>query len=177
MPEDKNLAIINETTAARVGRIVALGEIENPVVLGGLDLWNELRGTREFPSRTEVTPRRFAKFLRHITLFEIFDGGDDMEFRVMGDAAVMAFGGSFRGLRKEPLNKLQPGMGDVMARVCGHVVRTRAVLPVKGWFQQGQGTAFYQEAIFFPLGEDEGKVDHVLCIGVYTPAPPEEVSR
>jgi hypothetical protein len=49
------------------------------------------------------------------------------------------------------------------------------MLPVKGWFQQVGGDSFYREAIFFPLGAD-GVVDHVLCVGSYTRAPPEAIS-
>lgn len=173
----ENLAIINESTAERVGRIVPLSEIKSPVVLGGLALWNELRGARALPARSEITPRRFAKYLRYITLFAVHEGGNDVEFRIMGDAAVMAFGGSFRGLRREALNRIQPGMGDVMSRLCGHVARTRAPLSVKGWFRQGRGAAFYQEAVFLPLGENEAEVGYVLGIGDYTPAPPQELAR
>jgi hypothetical protein len=176
MSEEKNFAVINAENAERAGRIVPLGEIESTSVLAVMELWNELRGPRQFPSRTEITPRRFAKYLRFITLFEVLDDGADIEFRVMGDAAVVAFGGTFHGKRKDSLNQLQPGFGDVMARVCGHVVRTRTMLPVKGWFQQSKGDAFYQEAIFFPLGENEAIVDHILCVGNYTPAPPEQIS-
>jgi hypothetical protein len=176
MSKDPNLAIINEANAEQAGRIVSLSEIESPVVLGAMELWNEIRGARPFPRRAEIAPRRFAKYLRFITLFEVLEGGADFEFRVMGDAAVIAFGGTFHGLRKESLNRLQPGFGDVLARVCGHVARTRAMLPVKGWFQQGKGSAFYQEAIFFPLGENESTVDHVLGVGNYKPAPPGPIS-
>jgi len=175
MTDERNVAIINESTAARVGRVVDVKEIRSPLVRDSLALWNELRGMRPFPARSDVTPRRLARFLRNITLFRVLDGGADIEFRIMGDAAVAAFGGTFHGLRREALNNIQPGMGDVMVRVCGHVARVQAMLPVKGWFQQVGGDSFYQEAIFFPLGAD-GVVDHVLCVGNYTRAPPDAIS-
>ncbi len=175
MTDESHVAIINERTAARVGHVVGVDEIRNSLVRDSLDLWNELRGARPFPARSEITPRRLVRFLRNITLFKVLDGGDDIEFRIMGDAAVAAFGGTFHGLRKEALNEIQPGMGDVLVRVCGHVARTQTMLPVKGWFQQVGGDSFYQEAIFFPLGTN-GVVDHVLCVGSYTRAPPEVIS-
>ena len=176
MTENENLAIINTANAERAGRVVALSEIQSPVVLGAMELWNEIRCPRPFPSRAEITPRRFAKFLPYVILLELVDGGADFECRVLGNAAAMAFGGTFHGMRKEPINRLQPGAGDVIARLCTHVARTRAMLPIKGQFRQNKGNAFYQEAIFFPLGPHGRTVDHVLGVGDYKPAPLELIS-
>ncbi len=87
----------------------------------------------------------------------------------MGDAAVVAWGRSFRGMGRRELNALQPGVGDVVARVCRWIVREQEPLVMRGVLRKDVIDARRQETLFLPLGEVDGVVDHVLSVGIYVP--------
>jgi hypothetical protein len=172
MNDKLQIALVTPKTANRVGKRIALSEIENETIRYAIDLWNRTCADRIMPSKAELGPRELAGFLRSVTLFKIFGECKDFEYRIVGDAAVVAFGYNFKGLRRGTLNELQPGMGDVMFNVCNRVWRTKEPLAVKGWLQRDGTAAFFHEAVFLPLGDDHACVDHVLCVGAYDRTDP-----
>lgn len=89
----------------------------------------------------------------------------------MGDAAVQAYGCSYQGMLTADMNKVQPGMGNVIKRVCGTVVRQRAPLGFRGRLLKGKDSMLYQETVMLPLGSSDSTVDAILVIGTYTPQP------
>ena len=52
--------------------------------------------TGRFPPRAEMSPRDMADMLRNTVLVRVLDGGEEFEFRIVGDAMVVAQGCSFR---------------------------------------------------------------------------------
>ena len=171
MKDKLQIALITPETANRVGKRVPLNEIGNETIRFAIELWNKARAGRIMPSKAELGPRQLSSFLRNITLFKIFGDCEDFEYRIVGDAAVVAFGYNFNGFRRGTLNELQPGMGDVMFHVCNRVWRTKEPLAVKGWLQREE-IAFFHEAVFLPLGDSHACVDHVLCVGSYDRTSP-----
>lgn len=162
MPQPESLATVTPETADIVGRRVALPDIESPLLAEVLAMWEAKKRGRNFPARADIGPRDMAKFLRHITLYRVSPDGDDFEYRVMGDAAVQAWGRNFAGFNAEQLNAVEPGMGDVIRRICGSVARRHEPLVLRGTLSRGQHEHIRQESIFLPLGPDDGTVDHIL---------------
>jgi len=155
---------------------MAIAEIESEVLRRAHGIWLRKRGTRRFPPRGDISARDLASFLRNVTLYRIFGGGKNFEYRIMGDAAVVAWGRSFHGMGRSELNDLQPGMGDVIARVCRWVARERDPLVMRGVLRKEFSDTRRQESIFLPLGEDDDTVDHILCVGIYVPVSIDELA-
>jgi len=166
------IATVTPDTAAQVGRRVALDEIESPLVRDFAALWAAKRGGRRFPAREAISPRDMARFLRHVTLYRVTPDGSGFEYRVMGDAAVQAWGRSFIGCGRQELNRIHAGMGDVIQRICASIARRGEPLVLRGELSKGEFEHIDQESLFLPLGPDDATVDHVLSISWYTPKPP-----
>ncbi len=160
---------VNLTTAQRIGHRVALEDLSDPRVCGAHAVWRQRKGQRLFPARSELVPKQIAPYLRNVMLIAMNRDQSDFEFRVVGDAAVVAYGRNFQGMTRDELNVLEPGFGDVIKKVCAWVCRRREPLAVKGIVASGVASAYHHEGIFLPLGECELSVDHVLFVGSYIP--------
>jgi hypothetical protein len=171
----KAIAKVTSFNAERVGRRLTIDEMQSDVLLQAHAIWLEACRGRLFPSREDMGPRMLAPFLRNVTLFQILDEGQDFEYRVMGDAAVVAWGQSFQGMRRADLNGLEAGMGDIVCRLCRSVARQRAPIFMRGVLQKEMLDACNQETLFLPLGITDGAVDHLLSIGVYLPRSVDEL--
>lgn len=174
MQHGEKIAIVTWGNAAQVGRRVAVELIQDSVLRQALSLWSDKCGGRLFPARDDITPRDMSAFLRNVTLYRVLDKGGDFEYRVMGDAAVVAWERSFTGMGRMELNVLQPGMGDLVARVCRWVFREREPLCMRGLLRKDIADVRHQETIFLPLSESDETVDHILSVGVYAPQSPDE---
>lgn len=151
----------------RVCRCIPLAEIDNAILLSALKLWDELRGDRPYPARAAVTPRVLKPILRNTSLLKVIDGGADYEYRIVGDAYVMAHGHSYQGLRWSETAALAKGFHSFVKPVFDSVVRDGAPVATRGWIERGgQSTGHvYCEYVYLPLGE--GAVDHILVVAVY----------
>jgi len=106
-------------------------------------------------------------FLRHLTLFSISQDVVDFRHRVMGDAAVVAWGASFQGLGRKDLNRIQDGMGDVFTKLFSAIVREQCPLLMRGALWEGEVDEVAQEVLFLPLSSDGTRIDFVLSVGSY----------
>lgn len=164
---EQRIALVTPQTASFVGRKIPVSAIVNPILREALALWNDLRKTREFPLKSEVTPREMAPYLRNVTLFAVDADKEDFEYRIMGDAAVVAWGRSFSGMGRADLNAIQPGMGDVIWNVCQSVLRQRKPLVLTGTLTKNQFDHTNQQTIFLPLGSNEADIGFILSVGAY----------
>lgn len=150
---------------------ITLGEIDSTFLLRGAAYWRGLCRGRKFPSRAAVTPRGLGGLLRYTTLLRVIDGGKDYEYRIVGDAYVIAHGVSFQGKRWSETDKLSPGYHTAIKSTYDRVVRKGEPLAMRGWIERGRETSelVYSEYLFLPLGDDDRAVDHILVFAVYTP--------
>jgi len=116
-----------------------------------------------------MTVRALRSLLRNITLLRVIDGGRDYEYRVVGDAYVMAHGISFQGKCWSDLKTLAPRHWATIKPIYDSVVRTGEPLATRGWIERGICTDefVYCEYVYLPLGTEEGVVDHILAVAVY----------
>ncbi|MDE2500392.1 MAG: PAS domain-containing protein [Alphaproteobacteria bacterium] len=150
---------------------IALEDIESPILLQGVAYWRDLSGERNFPARADVTPRGLASLLRNTALLRVIDGGKDYEYRIVGDAYVMAHGVSFQGKRWSETGKLSPGYHALIKAVYDRVVRKAEPIAMRGWIERGAESSelVHCEYVFLPLGMDGKTVDHILVFAVYLP--------
>lgn len=151
----------------RVCRCIPLGDVDNAVLLNALQLWESLKDGHRYPPRSAITPRILKPILRNTTLIKVIDGGTDYEFRIVGDAYVMAHGHSFQGMRWSEIGTLSPGFQKYIKPIYDRVVREGDPLALRGWIERG-GTStghVFSEYLYMPLGGAE--VDHILAVAVY----------
>jgi hypothetical protein len=160
-------------SSERPGGPISLDAVEAPAVRAGVGYWKRLCGQRKFPSRNEVTPRDILGLLRNTILLRVIDGGNDYEYRIVGDAHVIAHGFSAQGMKLSELGSFASGYGEVLKSLYDYPVRNCAPLALRGWISKGEDDSefIYAESVFLPLGPDEATVDHVLNFSVYVPHP------
>jgi hypothetical protein len=162
-------------SSERPGGPITLDQVEAPVVRAGIGYWKRLCGQRKFPARTEVTPRDILGLLRNTILLRVVDDGADYEYRIVGDAHVIAHGFSAQGMRLSDLGAIAGGYEKVLKSLYDMPVRTSSPFAVRGWLARGEDEFIYSETVLLPLGPDETTVDHVLNFSVYVPHPAKAV--
>jgi len=145
-------------------------EVQNPVIRKGWEMWNRLKGERLYPARDELSPRVLRGLSRHIALVKVIDGGREFEFRVIGDAIVMAQGASHQGWSMAKLEEAMPGSGKRLLDVYGRVAATGRPAAFRGaLIREHDGLMLVRESLILPLGA--AGVDHILAILVYSDRP------
>ena len=153
------------------GRLLTIDEIESPVLLRARACWNELRGSRRFPARSDLTPRVLGALLPHVLLLKVIDDGANYEFRIVGDIHVQAYGGNFQNKRLSEIALTYPSFAAGRRILCEGVRMGRDPFGYRGWIGRDMpDTRFvYHESAYFPLGATDEAVDHVLTVAVYVP--------
>src|ERR1700691_2614604 len=113
MPDrEQNSEIIARPPTARIDT----SDVQSAQLRKAFDLWTRLKGDRPFPARSEISPRDLADFLRNIVLVRVLDGGNEVQFRIVGDAILLAQGQSFQGLTTAEIELRLPGYGKMVKR-------------------------------------------------------------
>ncbi|HEY1836410.1 MAG TPA: PAS domain-containing protein [Rhizomicrobium sp.] len=152
------------------GGRIPLADVESAPVREAIAYWKNLCGTRRFPARTDVSPREMRGFLRNVCLLRVIDGGADYEYRILGDAHVLAYGISMQGRRLSDVDVEAPDHGPVLRKLYDRVVRKGEPYALRGWIVRDaqQKKYIYSESLFAPLGDGD-TVDHVFNASVYVP--------
>lgn len=120
-------------------------------------LWDQMRGGRTMPPRTELTPRALRPWLGHLALIELGSDGSAM-FRLCGDNLMGRFGGEFTNRAVADLgDEVRPAIENYIARVR----QTRA--PQSGTqdlMVNGTQTRFCE--LCLPLSDTEERVGMLL---------------
>lgn len=150
----------------KMSKRVAVADMDNPVLLQGMALWQSLKGERRYPARAEVSARILKPLLRNTMLVRVVDGGRDYEYRIVGDAYVQAHGVSYQGMRWSETAALTPLYHKHIKPVYDEVVREGEAICTRGWIERCAGRGrIYSEYLFLPLGDKE--VDHILIFAAY----------
>jgi hypothetical protein len=160
-------------TSERPGGPISLDLVESEVVRAGVGYWRQLSAGRNYPDRNDISPRDIRGLLRNIVLLRAIDSGRDYEYRIVGDAHVIAHGFCMQGKNLSQLDDHAPGYGAILKELYDYPVRRRTPLALRGWLAMGEeGTEFlYSESVFLPLGPNDETVDHVLNFSVYVVHP------
>ena len=148
---------------------ITLDELESPVVKQGANYWSALRGTRRFPSRKDLHPRDVASVLPHMVLIKVIDGGDDFEYRIVGEVQAQAYGHRLQGRRVSQIAAERPAYGHHVRGAYRRICESGEPIAVRG--QIGSDFSYlkytYCEHIALPLSNDDKNVDHILIFSTY----------
>lgn len=144
-------------------------DVQTAPLRKGFVLWQELRGTRLFPSRGQMSPRVLGPLLRNTILIKVLDEGREFQVRVIGDAIVAVQNDPVQGLTTAEIDKMLPGFGKVLHRNYSIVCTAKAPRAMRGLFQRdADKRMFHREHLILPLGNTDDAVDHILSLIVYT---------
>lgn len=149
---------------------VAPADFEAPEIRAVYAIWDEKRGERPMPLRSDVLPRPLARHLRFISLAKVLHETNDYELRVIGDAHVEAYGRNGQGLRISQVAGAGSVMGE-MLRDSYDLVRTfRRPLGLRGILGRDITQAKFDwfETLYLPLGSG-GVVNYILNTATYRP--------
>jgi hypothetical protein len=138
-------------------------------LLEGFELWCRLKGELKFPPRSAVTPRLLKPLLRDTALVRVIDGGEDYEYRIVGDAYVVAHGRSAQGKLWSELGKTSAGFKKFVRPVYDRIVQSGEPVATVGWIERSGNSSghVYCECIYLPLGDQAVGVDHILAFAAY----------
>lgn len=143
-------------------------DVQTAPLRRGWALWQELRGTRLFPSREQMSPRALGPLLRNTILIKVLDGGREFQVRIIGDAIVAVQNDPIQGMTTAEIDKMLPGFGKLLHKNYSVVCRTKAPIARRGLFlRDADRRVFYREHLMLPLGETDKAVDHIISLVVY----------
>lgn len=131
--------------------------------------WQEVRGGRKAPARSDIDPARIVTVLPNIAIFDVEDSPRRYRIRLMGTRNVSWYGADPTGCYLDELD-LGDGRQDlfdlldriVAAGVPGHIT---------GQYSKVDGRTLRYERLFMPLSNDGRRVD--MLIGAVYRLPPE----
>lgn len=155
--------------------VIAPDEIDNAVGRAAYAYWRMLKGGRIMPARAELSPRDMRGILRNVVLLRVIDGGEDYEYRIVGELFVWAYGVQFRDMRLSQIEAAAPQHGARMRNLYEHVRSGGAPLAFRGWVGREIPNArfVYYESLLVPFADDGVTVDHILVTSFYVPKAPE----
>ena len=152
--------------------VIAPTELDDPLLLKGLALWNKLRGERAYPSRQQMSPRALGILLRQVILIKVLDGAKEFQIRIIGDGVLAVQSDPFQGLTTAEIDAMVPGYGDGLHQMYSHACEVKVPLAFRGRLKrEGDGRVFHREHLLLPLGETDAAVDHLMSVVVYLQPP------
>ena len=137
---------------------------DEPALLSFLrDYWQDLRGTREMPSRRDVAPSTMKTRLPHILLADVIEQGWDFRYRLVGGELQRYFHGNPTGkLMSEALSPFGPDTVRRTIETYAHVVARRAPMRIRGAGSLYAQNAKLFDAVLAPLSDDGLRVNMIL---------------
>lgn len=153
---------------------LSLAEITaDPVLSEAYGYWRAQRRGRKFPARGDITPRGLNKLLRHTALIAVLDHGADYEYRIVGDACVLAHGYTPQGQRWSQLDTSDSVYAQQCKKIYDTVVRYGRPMAAGGFiarkfFNPESGADLLHCLLLcLPLGEDAACVDYLITFAIY----------
>ena len=167
--KDKKIVVLRPDALERAGRSIAIDKLEAPVLREAFEIWSRLCDGRSFPAYSASTPSQFKRYLRNLALIRVIDDGKEFEFRVVGDAFLVAHGFTAQGLNTAQADALSPGFGAASRRIFARVRRTKQPLALSGVLERNiaDHSDLLQESLYLPLGPSDKYVDYILCFAIF----------
>jgi hypothetical protein len=108
--------------------------------------------------------------MTNVSLVRVLDGGEDYEFRIIGDAHLRAYGSNYMGKHMRDIIAVAPKFGRLL-RASFDLVRTtgrpHAFRGLVGYdTPDSRFSAF--ETCYLPFGEGPAAVDYIMNAASYT---------
>lgn len=128
-----------------------------------LNYWNDLRGDRPAPRRSEIEPRDLKKILPHVFILERNDRWT-YRFRLAGTGLCATYGMEFR--RHNMAALWQDESQQQVLELLNDVTGTGAIGSIEYTAETPDNRQVSMEMILLPLAQDNGAVTRVLGAAV-----------
>ena len=133
----------------------------DPIVVQIHRYWDEKRGTRRMPNRTDIDPAELGRLVVNVLLYEVLEPGKLYRIRLVGGAIVDFYGvnttGELAGAAMPPAAAAQ------MSEILNSIVANRAPRFRAGFAHWHKDRSYRKfEACFLPLSPDDDRVDKIL---------------
>jgi hypothetical protein len=138
--------------------------VESPLLVALYDAWQEMRGSRPFPSRRDIDPIRLKFILGRLILVDVIDDGADFRVRLHGSDLANRVGFDMTGqlLSAHPQSDYRKAVAErfqnVIADRLPHHYRHDRVLG---------GRRHRYDALVLPLSEDGDNINMLLVGQVF----------
>lgn len=143
---------------------IALEAIQSSILQLGVNYWKALRGSRPYPRRDELDPRKIGRALANMVVARVVDGGADFDVRIVGDEVRRAYPISLNGRLLSEIACDLPTPAARWGQAFRRVVHT--ALPIAIHVHVGldnpEVNFSFAEVVCLPLGHGKSAVDHVL---------------
>ncbi len=155
-------------TVASANRLRAQTEIDpkrldHPVLAAVKAYWDEKRGERLMPSRSEIDPIELKEHLGWILLLDVLDNYEDFRFRLIGTKVTRYF---FTDTTGKTVREAFAHFGPAAVNGVLAVYRktARDCVPMRAYGDAGWlGQAFYDfDALYLPLSDDGVTTNKIL---------------
>lgn len=163
-----------ENTFAEKGNIALLADyrkpMKHPLLVELFNHWEELRGSRIAPLRSEIDPRRIENALEHAFILEQVAAGEP-RCRVAGMRLSDLMGMEMRSM---PITALiAPEGRDAFSSILKRMFTNPEIVELQ--LSAAEGTALSAEMLLLPMKNDMGTVSRILGAVITTgllAAPP-----
>lgn len=126
--------------------------------------WQQVRGIRQMPARSDIDPNELQGVLRNLQLFEVIGGGERFFGRLSGEAAREALGFDPTGqfLDETPVGLERERATEALQKVVSTCAPTFAVRDVG----LASGQRARCEDVLLPLSQD-GKLVNMVLWGIF----------
>jgi hypothetical protein len=138
-----------------------------------LAYWNECRGTRSMPLKTDISVRGMKRFIANVSLVDVHsnnDGTVDYYVRLTGERVRELYG----PIAHRKLSEFLPADMEQRWRTALDLVRAaRRPLRVHGRMSYADHTWLYQETLLAPLSSNGEETDMFLMATAWRPCVEE----
>lgn len=128
--------------------------ITQPVLRPVLEYWDQKRGGRKLPGRSDIDPEELKPYLRHLFLIEVLGAGD-FRYRLVGTEITERYGRNSTGKTVREIYAAMPAVGDWLTDMLGAVATAAHPVLASGPLTAINKEHVFSESLHLPLGEDE----------------------
>jgi hypothetical protein len=139
----------------------------DPILAAAYQYWQDKRGERRMPRRSDIEPSEIVPLLPNLLIIEVLGGGKRQRYRLVGTAIVETFGVEFRG---KYLDQVFSG-----EHLRGHVenyriiARAKCPLLLSRRYHSPIGGALICHRLIMPLSENDRTVNQMLVAMSFNP--------
>lgn len=145
----------------------------DPVIDEAYRYWISQRHGRKFPARSDVSPRGLKNLLRYTALIAVIDGGADYEYRIVGDACVLAHGYTPQGMRWSALDTHDSVFASQVRKIYDSTVNAGQPYAAQGYIARqlfapvSWNDLVHCTLLCLPLGARDAAVDYLITFAHY----------
>ena len=135
--------------------------IESPRLRALHDYWNQRRGGRAMPARSDIDPVDIPRLLPNLLLLDVEPGTGRLKVRVAGTTVVEMYGSDYTGRYLDEID-----FGDRRAAVLFDYttcLQTRQIYVSEHSFWTDRDVTYRIERLILPLSDDGRTVSHLIA--------------